>query len=132
MAGMSRDKGKSGERELARLLSELTGHDVRRRVRNLKGEDDLEGLPGWSIECKRYAAITPGLVAQWWAQAQRQAQATGAEPVLLYRADRGAWRAVWAASLLLPLSAPADDEPGLADGATVEADPATWWMLCRT
>ena len=99
---------------------------------NLKGEDDLEGLPGWSIECKRYATITPGLVAQWWAQAQRQAQATGAEPVLLYRADRGAWRAVWSASLMLPLSAPADDEPGLADGATVEADPATWWMLCRT
>ena len=132
MAGMSRDKGKSGERELARLLSELTGHDVRRRVRNLKGEDDLEGLPGWSIECKRYATITPGLVAQWWAQAQRQAQATGAEPVLLYRADRGAWRAVWSASLMLPLSAPADDEPGLADGATVEADLATWWMLCRT
>lgn len=31
------DKGKSGERELARLLSELTGRGVRRRVRNLAG-----------------------------------------------------------------------------------------------
>lgn len=130
MAGMSRDKGKSGERELARLLSELTGHDVRRRVRNLAGEDDLEGLPGWSIECKRYATITPGLLAGWWGQARRQAEAVGAEPVLFYRADRGQWRARWSASLMLPLSEPAEAE-ALSPCATVEADLETWWALCR-
>ena len=130
MAGMSRTKGKVGERELARMLSELTGYPVARRVRNLAGEDDLQGLPGWSIEAKRYAAITPGLVATWWAQARRQAEAIGAEPVLFYRADRGAWRAVWSAGLLAPLSEPAEGEE-LPPGATLEADPATWWALCR-
>lgn len=128
MGGLSRTKGKVGERELASLLSALTGYTVARRVRQHDGDDDLVGLPGWSIECKRYATATPALVAGWWAQAQRQAQATGTKPVLLYRADRGQWRAVWAASLLLPLSG--DDAVALPDTATVEAEPATWWALC--
>lgn len=126
MSGMSRTKGKVGERELASLLSDLTGFPVARRVRNLAGEDDLQGLPGWSVECKRYATITPALVAGWWAQAQRQAQAVGQEPVLFYRADRGAWRAVWDAILLLPEGRPM---PMLPAGATVETCPATWWAL---
>lgn len=97
MGGMSRSKGQSGERELAALLASITGMDVRRRVRNHVGDDDLDGIDGWSIECKRYKAITPALVASWWQQAQRQASAAGREPVLLYRADRGQWRAVWPA-----------------------------------
>ena len=37
MAGLSRNKGKAGERELVRLLKDMTGHNVRRRVRQ----------PGW-------------------------------------------------------------------------------------
>ena len=123
MAGMSRTKGKVGERELARLLSALTGYTVARRVRNLAGEDDLQGLPGWSIECKRYATITPALVAGWWAQAQRQAQAIGQEPVLFYRADKGAWRAVFSAELCNASHTP------LPDSETLEATPATWWAL---
>ena len=62
MGGLSRSKGQRGEREVAALLSELTGHDVRRRVRNHAGDSDLQGLPGWEIEVKFYAAVTPGLV----------------------------------------------------------------------
>lgn len=50
------------ERELARLLADLTGHDVRRRVRQHDGDDDLVGVPGWSIEAKRYKAAPPF----WW------------------------------------------------------------------
>lgn len=123
MAGLSRTKGKCGERELARLLSELTGYQVARRVRNLAGEDDLQGLPGWSIEAKRYKAITPALIAGWWEQATRQAEAIGQEPVLFYRADRGQWRAVFSAELCN-----VNPEP-LPTTATLEADPATWWAL---
>lgn len=126
MGGMSRNKGKVGERELAALLSELTGHEVKRRVRNLAGEDDLAGLPGWSIECKRYAAITPALLAGWWAQALEQARRINCRPVLLYRADRGQWRARWLASLH------AGAGHTLTDGDTLDADPATWWALVRT
>lgn len=125
MGGLSRTKGKVGERELASLLSALTGYTVARRVRQHDGDDDLVGVPGWSIECKRYATATPALVAGWWAQARRQAHATGTKPVLLYRADRGQWRAVWDATLLLQ-----SNESALPDGATVEAEPATWWALC--
>lgn len=124
MGAASRTKGQTGERELAALLADLTGQDVRRRVRNHAGDDDLAGVPGWSIECKRYRATTPALVSDWWLQAQRQAQAAGCEPVLLYRADRGQWRAVWRAHLLAAPGA------SLPPGASVEACPATWWALC--
>ena len=126
VGAMARTKGAAGERELARLLTEVTGHDITRRVRNFKGEDDLQGLPGWSIEAKRYKTITPGLMAMWWAQAQRQADAIGCEPVLFCRADRGLWRAVWSAELLLTKSQPCP----LPERAIVEADPQTWWALC--
>lgn len=120
MAGMSRNKGKVGERELARLLSEVTGYTVARRVRNLAGEDDLVGLPGWSVEVKRYATATPALVADWWAQAQRQAQAIGQEPVLFYRADKAHWVAVWPAYL---------HTGGIDTTEYLSASPATWWHV---
>ena len=88
MGAASRDKGKAGERELARLLCELTGRDVRRRVRQHEGDSDLEGVPGWAIECKRYATVKPADLARWWRQAVAQAQATNARPLLAWRADR--------------------------------------------
>ena len=98
MSASSRTKGQAGERELAALLSELTGFDVRRRVRQHDGDSDLEGIPGWSIECKRYATAKPGHVfGQWWPQALEQASATKTLPVLFYRLDRGFWTAVWCA-----------------------------------
>lgn len=65
-------------------------------------------------------------MATWWAQAQRQADAIGCEPVLFYRADRGLWRAVWSAELLLTAAQPLP----LPERATVEADPQTWWAVC--
>lgn len=123
MGGMSRNKGKVGERELAALLSELTGHAVRRRVRQHDGDSDLEGVPGWAIEVKRYASVTPALVAGWWQQAIEQARRIEAHPVLFYRADRGAWRAVWSASMH------ASDGHELTERDTIEADPPTWWQL---
>ena len=55
---MSRTKGAAGERELAAALRELTGWDIRRRVRQHDGDSDLEGVPGWSIEVKRLADPT--------------------------------------------------------------------------
>ena len=126
MGSMSRNKGKVGERELALLLTTLTGHEVKRRVRNLAGEDDLVGLPGWSIECKRYAAITPALLTGWWVQACEQARRIEARPVLFFRVDRGEWRARWSASLHAVYAA-----HELTEAHTVEADPVTWWRLVQ-
>lgn len=128
MAGMSRSKGQKGERELAALLASITGMDVRRRVRNHAGDDDLEGVAGWSIECKRNKTATPAQVAAWWRQATRQANAVCREAVLFYRADFGQWRAVWSAELMLTDSRPC----ALPENATVEGDPQTWWAVCGT
>ena len=93
MSAMQRNKGASGEREIAALVRDLTGWDVRRRVRQHAGDSDLEGVPGWSVEVKRRASATRSDIAGWWRQAVTQA--AGALPVLFYRLDRESWRAVW-------------------------------------
>lgn len=96
---MSKNKGKAGERGGADLLRNLTGCDVRRGVRQHAADSDLLGLPGWAVEVKRHARVTRGDIAAWWRQAVAQA---GDEdrPLLLYRADRAEWRAVWPLSLV--------------------------------
>lgn len=127
MGAMSRTKGHAGEREAAALLYELTGHHIKRRVRQHDGDSDLEGLPGWAVEVKRYASTPLALVAgQWWPQAAEQARRVSLLPVLLYRPDRGNWRAVWPADLHL------DGPPyAVAFGDTLTADPLTWWRMVR-
>lgn len=99
MSGMQRSKGKAGEREIASLLREVSGWDVQRRIRQHTNDDDLVGVPGWSLEVKRHRAATASVIAAWWAQAV--AQAGGSLPVLLYRLDRQEWRAVWPVSVLM-------------------------------
>lgn len=58
MGKMSRDKGKDGERELARRLREY-GYDAKRGVQYHGGADspDVVGLPGIHIEVKRVEAL---------------------------------------------------------------------------
>jgi len=123
----SRTKGQTGEREVAAIIRELTGHDVRRRVRQHQGDSDLEGLPGWSVEVKRHANTPPGKLAEWWAQTITQARDAQALPVLFYRADRAGWRCVWPAALHLPkrpaISAIFND--------CLVSDPLTWWLMVR-
>ena len=53
MGRAQREKGKRGEREVAALIRDLLGYEVRRRVRQHDGDSDLVGVPGWSIEVKR-------------------------------------------------------------------------------
>ena len=54
MGKMSREKGKRGEREVARILKE-NGYDARRGVQYKGGQDspDVIGLRGVHIEVKR-------------------------------------------------------------------------------
>ena len=99
MSAMQRNKGKAGEREIAGLIRDLTGWDVQRRVRQHDGDSDLLGVPGWSVEVKRHKAAAPADLRRWWAQAV--AQAADLLPVLLYRVDRGEWRAVWPLAVLM-------------------------------
>jgi len=95
MGKKSRTKGKSGEREIAVLVRDLTGWDVKRRVRQYEGDSDLEGVPGWCVEVKRHARAARADIRGWWAQAARQADTERKLPVLFYRLDRDEWRAVW-------------------------------------
>lgn len=126
MSASSRTKGQAGERELALLLSELTGFDVRRRVRQHEGDSDLTGIDGWSVEVKRYSSATQAQIEGWWHQAVQQARATKTLPLLCYRVDRGDWRAVWPAGVHLP-HRPVPVEYG----NTLTADPATWWAMVK-
>ena len=96
---MSRRKGASAEREAANLIRDLTGWECKRRVRQHGNDSDLLGVPGWSIEVKRYATATRSQIEGWWMQAVEQAE--GQIPVLLYRKDRDEWRAVWPISVHL-------------------------------
>lgn len=109
-----RKKGSDYEREVAAYLTEHTGHQVRRALLSgggrHQGTSDLEGLPGYTVECKRteslriYDAMAqsiaaaanskePGLVPV--VVARRNSQATGDSLVVMRLSD-------WAAILKLP------------------------------
>jgi len=127
MGSMSRTKGASGERELAALLSELSGRRIVRRVRQHAGDSDLLGLDPWCIESKRARAAPMALIArEWWPQAVAQARAHGGVPLLCFRADRAPWRAVWPAWVHLPELR--SDHVLFADALV--SDLLTWWRLC--
>ena len=101
MTAMQRNKGKAGELEVVGLVRDLTGWDVRRRVRQHAGDSDLDGVPGWSVEVKRHAQAGRGDIARWWLQTAEQAATASMLPVLFYRADRDQWRAVWPLAVTL-------------------------------
>lgn len=83
MTAMSRNKGQASEREVASLVCDLNGWDVRRRVRQREGDSDLDGVPGWCIEVKRHSGAGRANLARWWAQAAVQA-ASASKPPLLF------------------------------------------------
>ncbi len=125
MTAMQRRKGASAERELFALLSDLLGYVVRRNIGQARagGADGLD-VPGWAIECKRCERLE---LAAWWAQAMRQAEATGRKPVLFYRQSRQPWSAVVDAAEL----APAVFEPG-REIATLRLEAAAQLMRAGT
>jgi Holliday junction resolvase len=100
----SRTKGASSERELAGLIHDHLGvRLVRILTQSRDGGYDLEPAPnqtgpvvdclrGVALEVKRYQAVTPSLLARFWSQAVRQAEAAGLVPALAWRADRQPWR----------------------------------------
>lgn len=126
MGRMQRHKGQAGEREIAALICDLTGWEVRRRVRQHAGDSDLTGIPGWSVEVKRHRSALPSDVAAWWAQTV--AQAGQDLPVLFYRVNRGEWRAVWPLFVTL---APATAAAWLDIAWTAETSVPAWAAVAR-
>ena len=89
MGAMSRRKGATFEREVANLIRDQLGFDCKRNLEQYQqGGDDLSGVPGWSIECKRYAAIVQNDLRTFWLQCEAQAAARGMRPVLIVKQDR--------------------------------------------
>ena len=88
MAINSKDKGRRGERELAKKLREY-GYETRRgqQYSGANGDADVVGLPGIHIECKRvehlnlYDAIS---------QSRHDAR-EGEVPVVMHRKDNCEW-----------------------------------------
>lgn len=85
----SREKGKRGERELAKLLKEH-GYEARRNQQycGANGDADVIGLPGVHIECKRVEKLNLDAAME---QARRDAR-EGEMPVVMHRKDRGDWK----------------------------------------
>lgn len=123
MSAFSRDKGKRGELDVARAISELTGWEVKRRVRQHDGDSDLEGVPGWTVEVKNCATLS---IPAWWRQAVAQA-GEASLPVLFYKIPRKGWRALWPMSAML-----AQDEALWTDLAfTCDTTIDAWAALAR-
>lgn len=90
MGRSQREKGKRGERELARVLSSY-GHDCHRGQQNRGGGDspDVVGLDGIHIECKRVEALN---VERAMEQARRDSEGSGNLPVVMHRKNGEPWK----------------------------------------
>lgn len=98
MGKLSRDKGKTGEREVAALLREY-GFDGKRGVQYQGGKDsaDVTGLPGFHIEVKRTEKF-----ALEAALAQAEADSGGAgTPIVFHRKSKHGWVVVMRADQFL-------------------------------
>lgn len=86
----SREKGKAGELELARILREY-GYTARRgqQYSGVNGDADVVGIPGLHIECKRVEKLNIHDAMQ---QAVRDAR-EGEIPVVMHRKNRAEWLA---------------------------------------
>lgn len=89
MGSSQRNKGANGERELAKLLYDRLGIELKRNLEQSRnGGYDLEGLPDFAIEVKRHEKLE---VNKWWEQTVSQAERSNRIPVLAYRQNRKPW-----------------------------------------
>lgn len=85
----SRDKGARGEREFAQLCREH-GYNESRRGQQFSGieGEDVVGLPGIHIECKRVEALN---IEKAMAQSRKDAK-EGEVPIVAFRRNREQWK----------------------------------------
>ena len=84
----SRDKGKRGELEAARVLKEY-GYETRRgqQYSGATGDADVVGLPGVHLEIKRVEKLN---ISEAMKQSIRDAR-DGELPVVMHRKNRETW-----------------------------------------
>lgn len=105
MGRASRDKGRRGEQEVARIFREA-GFDVDRVPNSggLRVKGDLTGLEGFHLEVKRQERLC---IPEWLSQAHEEA-GEGEIPTLIFRQSKrpgsvGDWQAVLPLADLLEL-----------------------------
>lgn len=121
-----RQKGANFERELARMIYDELGIEVKRDLEQYRASDhgDLIGLDGWTLELKRYASNAGGnFKKEWWKQVTSAANAQGNQPVLIYKYDRQPIKCV---VFLSSINSDYADK----DNVAVVSFP-TWCMLVR-
>lgn len=100
MGKMSREKGKRGEREVAKLIKAFGFADARRgqQYNGLDG-DDVVGLPGFHVEVKRVEHFQLWKALEQAGNDARQ----GDEPIVFHRKNGKPWVVVMYADTFLGL-----------------------------
>jgi hypothetical protein len=85
----SRQKGAAGERELAKVLSELLGTSARRgqQFSGIEGKDIVIDIDGLHVECKRVEKLNIHNAVE---QSKRDASA-GEVPIVCHRKNKTNW-----------------------------------------
>lgn len=102
MAINSKEKGKNGEIELAKVLREAGYKGARRSVQysGANGDADIvDAIPGIHIECKRVERLN---LEAAFEQSARDAKA-GEIPVVMHRRNRKPWMITMKLDDFLPL-----------------------------
>ena len=96
----SRNKGKVGERSLAKKLQEY-GFDTRRGQQycGIEGNSDVVGIDGLHIECKRTQQVRDEVFLK---QAERDAK-EGEIPVVMYRRNHEEWKVIMRLENFMPI-----------------------------
>lgn len=87
----SRNKGASGEREVCKILSGITGVEIKRSLDVRTGGADITCIPGISVEVKRKKEVLPSDMTSFWKQCLSQAETENCKPVLFTKEDRRNW-----------------------------------------
>lgn len=106
MGKSSRDKGKRGEREVAKILQEH-GYEARRGQQfcGASGDADIIGVPGLHIEVKRVEALELYKALE---QSQRDAR-PGEVPTIWHRKNERPWVVILTAEDFLKIWRGAND-----------------------
>lgn len=109
----SREKGASGERELAEILRKF-GYTARRGQQfcGANGDADVVGIPGIHIECKRVERLN---IDEAMLQSERDAAKHEELPVVMHRKNRKPWRVTLNLADFIALIKEAGYEPGEED-----------------
>lgn len=96
MTSPQKRKGDAAELEIARILHDLTGWPVRRKLGAGRTDDegDLEGIPDTVVQVANWADVTRAIRQKPVEAEQQRANAGATFAVTLIRLRGGMWRAV--------------------------------------